>query len=80
MPHKKNIDLTVKIDCLLNYQIKNMKVTLSIPSSCKKSRHSSLLPKIDFVERTCPINYKILWFCSVLTLALVVLEDLVKIF
>jgi len=29
----------------LTYQIKNMKLTLSIQSSCKKSRHSSLLPK-----------------------------------
>jgi len=44
-PYEKNIDLTVKNDFLLTYQVKNMKLILSIRSSCKKSRHSSLLPK-----------------------------------
>ena len=41
----KNVDLTVKIDYLLTYQIKNIKLTLCIESSYKKSRRSSLLPK-----------------------------------
>jgi len=54
LPYKKNIDLTVKKnDFLLTYQIKNMKRTLSIQSSCQKSRHSSLLPKNDFIDKTC---------------------------
>jgi len=36
-----------------------MKLTLSIQSSCKKLRHSSLLPKIDFIEKNSP-NDKLL--------------------
>ena len=40
LPSKKNIDLTVKIDILMTNQIENMKLTLSIQSSCKKSSHS----------------------------------------
>ena len=46
LPNKKNIDLTVNNDFLLTYQIKNMTLPLSIQSICKKSRHSSLLPRI----------------------------------
>jgi len=30
-----------------------MKLTLSMQSSCKKSRHSRLLPKNGFIEKTC---------------------------
>ena len=41
----KKIDLTVKIDFLFSFQIKNTKPTPCIQSSGKKARHSSLLPK-----------------------------------
>ena len=45
LPYKKNIYLTAENFLFLTYQIKNMKLTFLIQSSCKKSRHSSLLPK-----------------------------------
>ena len=54
MLYKKNIDLTVKNWLLLTYQIKNMKLTLSIQSSCKNHVIQAYYQKIDFIEKTCP--------------------------
>jgi len=47
-----------KMDFLLTYQINNMKPTLSIQSSCRKTHHWSLLSKIDFIEKTCPNHHQ----------------------
>jgi len=38
----------------LTYQIKNMKLTLSIQSSCKNHVIQAYYQKIDFIEKTCP--------------------------
>ena len=51
LPYKKNIDLTVKIDFFLTYQIKNMKLTLSIQSCCKNHVIQADYQKIDFIEK-----------------------------
>ena len=47
---------TVKNDFLLTKQVNNTNLTLSIQSSSKKSHHSNLRQKIDFIEKTCPSN------------------------
>ena len=57
LAYKKNIDLTEKIAFLLTDQIKNMNLTFSTQSSCRKSHHSYFFLKIGFVEKNCP-NYK----------------------
>ena len=40
----------------MTYQIKNMKLTLSIQSSCKNHVIQAYYKKFDFIEKTCP-NY-----------------------
>jgi len=49
----------------LTYQIKSMKLTLSVQSSYNKSHHPSLLPKNDFIENTCPTDNVIVAFCII---------------
>jgi len=51
LPYNKNIDLTVKIDFLLTYQMKNMKLTLSIQGLAKNHVIQAYYQIIDFIEK-----------------------------
>jgi len=58
LPYKKNIDLRVKIGILLIYQMENMKLTVSIQSSCQTSRHSSFLKTLTLLRKLIIVIYQ----------------------